>query len=310
MGTYAKFGDEVYVPPLSHHTSNILCVQNKKFFDLPQAVKEMAPHPPQGWWHRGYSGIGREKVVQMVYDETSIGNLRKVPDFKESFEIGRDYNVGRMPNIWLPDEDLPGFKDFFVNFFEQGYQMELDLLRAIAIGMGLDEKFFWAYHTNKDNQIRLLHYPAVEESLLRDGKLERIASHTDFGTLTMLFQDSVGGLEVEDIYEKGKFNPAPYIPGTIVVNIGDFLQRWSNDQLKSTLHRVRAPPFVDAADDGSAGDAKQRLTQPRRSIPYFVTADHEKMIDTLPGCYGPENPKKYDPINSGEYIAMRLNATY
>ncbi|ERT01308.1 oxidoreductase, 2OG-Fe(II) oxygenase family [Sporothrix schenckii 1099-18] len=285
---------------------------NAKFFDLPQAVKEKAPHPPEGWWHRGYSGIGREKVVQMVYDEASIGDLRKVPDFKESFEIGRDYNATRVRNIWLPEEDLPGFRDFFVKFFELGYQMELDLLRAIAIGMGLDEKFFWQYHTNKDNQIRLLHYPAVEESLLRDGKIERIASHTDFGTLTMLFQDSVGGLEVEDIYEKGKFNAAPYIPGTIVVNIGDFLQRWSNDQLKSTLHRVRAPPLVDNEEAATPdnGAPKQRLTRPRRSIPYFVTADHEKIIDCLPGCFGPDNPKKYEPINSGEYITRRLNATY
>ncbi|CAK7204848.1 hypothetical protein SEUCBS139899_007610 [Sporothrix eucalyptigena] len=284
---------------------------NAKFFNLPQTVKEKAPHPPYGWWHRGYSGIGREKVVQMVYDEASIGDLRKVPDFKESFEIGRDYNTNKTPNIWLPEEDLPGFRDFFVKFFEKGYEMELDLLRAIAIGMGLDEKFFWAYHVNKDNQIRLLHYPAVEESLLRDGKVERIASHTDFGTLTMLFQDSVGGLEVEDIYEKGKFNAAPYIPGTIVVNIGDFLQRWSNDQLKSTLHRVRAPPFVNPTTAENGGDApKQRVTRPRFSIPYFVTADHEKVIDCLPGCFGPSNPKKYEPINSGEYIARRLNATY
>ncbi|KAF4121014.1 Isopenicillin N synthase [Geosmithia morbida] len=282
---------------------------NRKFFDLPQAIKGKAPHPPVGWWHRGYSGIGREKVVQMVFDEASISELRKIPDFKESYEIGRDDDPHtKTPNIWIPEDDLPGFRAFFTSFFEEGYRLELLLLRAVAIGMGLPSDYFWNFHQAKNNQIRLLHYPPVQESLLRDGKTERIASHTDFGTLTLLFQDDVGGLEVEDIHERGKFNPAPYIPGTVVVNIGDFLMRWSNDHLKSTLHRVRAPPLVD--NDELSSSATEKVTRARRSIPYFVTADPERIIDCLPGCYGPDNPKKYEPITAGEYVDMRLNATY
>ncbi|KIW50608.1 hypothetical protein PV05_09402 [Exophiala xenobiotica] len=274
---------------------------SSKFFDLPQADKDKAPHPPYGWWHRGYSGIGREKVVQMVYDPESIADLRKCPDFKESFELGREDDE-HTPNIWFPEEVLPGFRAFMTRFFETCYTVELDLLRAIALGMDLPEEFFREYHTKKDNQIRLLHYPPVEAELLRDGKMERIAAHSDFGTMTLLFQDEVGGLEVEDMHEKGKFNPAPFVPGTIVVNIGDFLQRWSNDTLKSTLHRVRAPPM-----DKSQGKG---MTRARYSIPYFVTADREKTIDCIPGCYGEGRPKKYEPINAREYIEMRLNATY
>jgi isopenicillin N synthase-like dioxygenase len=129
--------------------------------------------------------------------------------------------------------------------------------------------------------------------------------------MTLLLQDSIGGLEVEDIYEKDKFVPAPYIPGTIVVNIGDFLQRWSNDTLKSTLHRVRAPPLIEVDDSEGTGEKKKkRVTQARYSIPYFVTADREKTIDCLPGCWGLDRPKKYDAINARDYIEMRLNATY
>ncbi|KAL2399163.1 Proline hydroxylase buaE [Exophiala dermatitidis] len=268
-----------------------------KFFDLPQADKDKAPHPPEGWWHRGYSGVGREKVVQMVFDKESISKLRQTPDFKESFELGREDDE-RTPNIWFPEEVLPGFRQFMLDFFETCYHVELDLLRAIALGMDLPENFFKEYHLKKDNQLRLLHYPPVEAELLNDGKMERIAAHSDFGTMTLLLQDQVGGLEVEDIHVKGKFNPAPYVPGTIVVNIGDFLQRWSNDTLKSTLHRVRAPPLVKG------------ITKARYSIPYFVTADREKTIDCIPGCYAENNPKKYEPINAREYIEMRLNATY
>ncbi|OAA55790.1 oxidoreductase, 2OG-Fe(II) oxygenase family [Niveomyces insectorum RCEF 264] len=279
---------------------------NAKFFDLPKEVKEKAKHPPEGWWHRGYSGIGREKVVQMVYDQESIGELRKVPDFKESFEMGRETDTAT-PNIWFPEEDLPGFRAFFMRFFDVGYGLELDILRAIALGMGFDDvDYFVAYHQNRDNQIRLLHYPPVEDALLRGGSLERIASHTDFGTMTLLFQDAVGGLEVEDVHTPGLYHPAPYIRGTVVVNIGDFLQRWSNDRLKSTMHRVRAPPLAEGATGVNGG----KLTKARRSMPYFVTADREKIIDCLPGCFGPDNPKKYEPINSGEYVKRRLNATY
>lgn len=271
--------------------------QSSKFFALSQADKNLAPHPPEGWYHRGYSGVGREKVVQMVYDRSAIDELRKTPDFKESFEIGREDDK-RTPNIWTPESTLPGFRQFMTSFHSVCYSTALDLLRAIELGMDLPTGFLRDYHRKQDNQLRLLHYPPVEAELLRQGNLERIAAHTDFGTMTLLFQDEVGGLEVEDVQVKGKFNQAPYIPGTIVVNIGDFLQRWSNDILKSTLHRVRAPPMV------------QGMTRARYSMPYFVTADREKTIDCVPGCWSEARPKKYEPIQSGEYIEMRLNATY
>lgn len=240
----------------------------------------------------------------MVFDTEGIAEKRKTPDVKESFELGNEMDE-RMPNIWVPEEVLPGFRAFFTKFFETCYGVEQLMLKTIAIGMGLEENFFLDYHQDKTNQCRLLHYPPVEEELLRLGQAERIAAHSDFGTMTILFQDQVGGLEVEDIQEKGKFNPAPYIPGTAVVNIGDLLMRWSNDELKSTLHRVRAPPLVTAP-----GDSAGRMTQTRYSIPYFISPDRERVIDCLPGCHGAGRPKKYEPITSREYISMRMNATY
>lgn len=240
----------------------------------------------------------------MVFDKEEIAEKRKVPDVKESFELGSE-NDPVLTNIWPPEGTLPGFREFFSTFFEACYGPEELLLKTIAIGMGLDESFFVKHHTQKYYQIRLLHYPPVEEELLRRGEAERISAHSDYGTMTILFQDEVGGLEVEDIHEKGKFNPAPYIPGTAVVNIGDLLMRWSNDELKSTLHRVRAPPFVDGKDVSQG-----KMTRPRYSIPYFIGPDKDTLIDCLPGCFGPDRPKKYEPITSTDYISMRMNATY
>ncbi|KAF3483550.1 oxidoreductase, 2OG-Fe(II) oxygenase family [Arthroderma uncinatum] len=284
---------------------------SKKLFDLPQSEKEKAPHPPEGWWHRGYSGMGREKVTQMVFDKENLGELRKIPDVKESFDIGREDDK-ITPNIWLPESTMPGFRAFFNSFFQINHKVGQDILRALAVGMDMDENFFESYHTMQDNQIRLLHYPPVEEELLRQGKKERIAAHTDFATMTLLFQDDVGGLEVEDIHQAGVFNPVPYIPGTIVVNIGDFLMRWSNDTLRSTMHRVRAPPATNVDEEGKekCDGSGQRMSRARYSIPYFIAANRKKVIDCLPGCYGPDKSKKYEPINSGDYVAMRLNASY
>ncbi|KAL7932237.1 hypothetical protein V8C35DRAFT_307752 [Trichoderma chlorosporum] len=279
---------------------------SRKFFSLPQSEKNLAPHPTEAWHHRGYSSVGREKVSQMIFDDASIAAARNVPDVKESFDIGRGDDAAPMANVWLPRDVLPGFREFFEEFYEICHGAEMELLRLVALGMGLEQEYFVEYHVNKDNQIRLLHYPAIEERLLRQGKAERIAAHTDFGTITMLFQDDVGGLEVEDVNEKGKFNPAPYIPGTAVVNIGDFLMRWSNDELKSTMHRVKAPPLATEGEE----IPEDKVTKERHSIVYFMGADLEKTVDCVPGCWGPERPKKYEPVNSMEYINMRMEALY
>jgi isopenicillin N synthase-like dioxygenase len=83
--------------------------QSKKFFDLPESTKQLAPHPPGGSHHRGYSGLGLEKVSQNVFDKEKLDALRAVPDVKESFESG-NVDDEMQPNIWLPEEKLPGFK--------------------------------------------------------------------------------------------------------------------------------------------------------------------------------------------------------
>jgi len=282
--------------------------RSKEFFDLPLEEKMKCPHPPSGSYHRGYSGIGKEKVVQMVFDQESISELRKAPDVKESFECGRE-NDSLYPNIWPDPAAIPRFSEFCLDYYWTARKTQINILHSIALGMGLDEEYFDPFHTDAQNQLRLLHYPSVEEDLLKSGKKERIAAHSDFGTLTMLVQDQCGGLEVEDPHSPGVFVPAPPVEGALIVNIGDFLMRWSNDTLKSTLHRVRAPPLKKESER-KEDDRYVKMTQPRYSIPYFCGANRDVTIDCIPGCWSESNPKKYEPINAEEYIAMRLNATY
>ncbi|KAJ7676988.1 thymine dioxygenase [Mycena polygramma] len=274
---------------------------SKTFFAQPMEVKKLAPHPPSGTHHRGYSPPGQEKVTQHVYDPDEIAAHRaQAPDVKESFECGREGDEV-MPNIWLPDGVLPGFKETCLEFFWLCHEIELNILRALAVGFGLQEDYFTKLHTAPDNQLRLLHYPSVPTADLENDAVVRIGQHSDFPSITLLLQDEVGGLEVEDPHAPGVFRAAPPVPGALVVNAGDFMMRWSNDTIKSTVHRVRAPPNATSADG---------MTPERYSIPYFCCADFKTVVDCIPGTWDENRPKKYEPISAQGYIMQRLAATY
>ncbi|KAJ7930948.1 thymine dioxygenase [Mycena leptocephala] len=262
---------------------------SKTFFAQPIEVKQLAPHPPSGTHHRGYSAPGQEKVIQHVYQPDAIAEQRaRAADAKESFECGREGDEV-MPNIWLPTTCL--------DFFWLCYKIELSILRALAIGFGLPEEYFLKSHTAPDNQLRLLHYPSVLREALENETIARIGEHSDFGSITLLLQDDVGGLEVEDPCVAGSFRSAPPVPGALVVNAGDFMMRWSNDTIRSTIHRVRAPPNGTSADG---------MTPERYSIPY----DFSTVVDCIPGTWDETRPKKYEPISAQEYVLKRLAATY
>ncbi|KAG2033375.1 flavonol synthase/flavanone 3-hydroxylase [Suillus americanus] len=276
---------------------------SRRLFSLPIETKLLAPHPKEGWKHRGYSGVGREQASQMVFDPTQLAAIRKqTPDFKESFDIGRN-NCPHISNVWLPEQVLPGFRDAASAFFDTCRRFEIEkLLPALSLGLELPGggEFLGKYHQEAENQLRLLHYPAAPAEVFARGEKGRVGAHTDYALGTILFQDDIGGLEVESPHGSGNFVAASPIPGTVVFNIGDFLMRWSNDTLKSTLHRVCAPQ-----NDGKLGMIKERF-----SIPYFMSADRDLLIDCLPGCWDEDTPKKYEPVTAGAYVDMRLDATY
>ena len=160
--------------------------------------------------------------------EEGVKTVRNVPDFKESYEIGSD-EYPDQPNQWLPEDVLPGFKDFTTEFYWECERFTRVLLQALALGIGLDDdNFLVKFHSGHENQLRLLHYPPLPAEKLEKEVMKRMPAHTDWGTLTILFQDEVGGLEIEDPREKGRFVTATPVEGSVVMNVGDLLQRWSN----------------------------------------------------------------------------------
>ncbi|RMX46421.1 hypothetical protein pdam_00000618 [Pocillopora damicornis] len=138
--------------------------------------------------------------------------------------------------------------------------------------------------------LRLLHYPPLPDKYnIKPGQV-RCGEHSDYGSITLLFQDEIGGLEVLPV--DGKYTPAVPIPKTVLVNIGDLMQRWTADRLISTKHRVLIPEE----------EVKQRIV--RRSLAFFVHPDNEVMIECLDGS------NKHPPITSMGYLQQRFAATY
>ena len=144
--------------------------------------------------------------------------------------MGSDNN-DEQPNVWIPQSMLPGFREFMTQFYWECSEVGGNILRAIALGLGLEEDQLAKFHSGHNNQLRLLHYPPISAAPIEAGEMARMPPHTDWSSITMLFQDDVGGLEVEDIDRPLRFIPAIPVENAIVMNVGDLLQRWSNGKL-------------------------------------------------------------------------------
>ncbi|KAF7502434.1 hypothetical protein GJ744_005817 [Endocarpon pusillum] len=276
--------------------------QSAEFFKRPKEQKDsLAWTTPES--NRGYSTFGREKVTQSS-DIREVSRLRASnPDLKESMEIGKE-GVPDHPNLWPEEMDVEGrvFTTTMKSFFLICNELHVNLMRAIALGMGLDESFFDSFTSGADNTLRLLHYPQVPKSFFKDNPDQvRAGEHSDYGSITLLFQDDVGGLEVKT--PQNTFVRAKPIDGTVVINAGDLLSRWSNDEIKSTNHRVMQPPAQERDES--------EMYPTRYSIAYFCNPNFDSTIEALPGTWEelPEG-KKYPAVNSGDYLVQRLTATY
>ncbi|KZT12727.1 Clavaminate synthase-like protein [Laetiporus sulphureus 93-53] len=272
--------------------------KSAEFFALPMEAKsKLAWEDPRS--NRGYVQIGRERVTQSA-DANEIAELRaKAPDFKETMEIGRDWDK-TWKNRWPEEGAVPSFRETMLQFFQTCHDLHVLVMRAIALGLDLDEKFFDDKINEQYHNLRLLNYPPIRRSLLEKEGQARAGAHSDYGTLTLLFQDSVGGLQVLNPHTK-EYQSATPMPGTIVINAGDLLARWSNDVLRSTLHRVVAPP-------AKAISATESITPGRQSIAFFSNPNQGARIECLPTCTGAHT--KYAPVTTEDYIVGRLSMTY
>jgi isopenicillin N synthase-like dioxygenase len=265
--------------------------QAKQFFALPLETKQQIAWDET---NRGYDTLEGQS-----FDPTKPGDL------KESFLYGREVSVDELsavndspyapiecqPNKWLPDQ--PEFRTTLLQFLDACHEATFRVLEAFAIALQVPENFFTELHTKQNYTIRLLRYPPLTQAP-KAGQ-PRLGEHSDWGSITLLFQNQVEGLEV--CTAQGEWIIAPVIPDTVLVNTGDLMEQWTNDRFRSTKHRVKIPTDYTTAKE-------------RYSIAAFAVPNYDANIVCLDSCQSEQEPAKYAPVLSGEYIMQKIRATY
>ncbi|KAK9342525.1 hypothetical protein V1522DRAFT_415855 [Lipomyces starkeyi] len=220
------------------------------------------------------------------------GNDRKHKDLSEAFNIAYDAKydpeaITEEPStsIFLPENDLPGFKDGLYAYHTRILQFARKMTRIFALALHLPEDFFADYIRQPEAGMRILHYPQQEHSV---DDQNGIGAHTDFECFTMVTQDSSGGLEV--LSKSGYWIKAKPVPDSFVINIADCFMRQTNDFFVSTVHRVI-----------------NKSGKERYSIPFFYGFDRKKVLEPVPTCVSEDNPMKYPLMTSGEYYKWRAS---
>ena len=252
----------------------------KAFFELPLEVKQSYYIANQGG-ARGYTAKGVE-----------VAKGSKHHDLKEFWHVGREVEGEApheclYPNVW--PAEVENFKQTTLDLYNALEELGNRVLRALALVLDQPEEYFLDKTDHGNSVLRLLHYPPIEDTSTQS---IRAGSHEDINLITLLVGSHEAGLEI--LTREGNWLPVTMLPGAIVVNIGDMLQRLSNKVLPSTTHRVVNP----ACDDASKS--------PRYSMPFFLHPNPEFLLDPLASCVSDSNPKQYEAITANDYLNERL----
>ena len=255
----------------------------QRFFALPETVKQRVPVDAR---HRGFLGLGGAKMYSGAK-----------ADLKESFVWGLelatdDPDVRPERSLMGPNQwpaDLPALQGALYGYYEHVLACGRRLLGAFALGLGLPPEFFVAGFTKPLARASVVHYPPQPPDLADDQF--GVGPHTDYGFITILWQDTVGGLEV--LNTARRWVPAPPVPNSFVINIGDLLARWSNDRFASTPHRV-----------------VNRSGRERYSMPVFFDPNWDTVIDPRACNLPAGEPARYAPVGAGDHIRGRFDRAF
>lgn len=183
--------------------------------------------------------------------------------------------------IWDKTSHIQGFREALIEFWQRRLQLARKLIRIFALALDLPEDYFDSMTTHPGADAVHIHYPGVNETEASDKVDAGIGSHTDIQCITLLWQDNSGGLQVLSL--DGEWLDAKPIDGTFVINIGDFMQRLSNNRFRSTVHRVY-----------------NRQKTSRYAMPFFLGFNPEAVCSVVPTCVDEDHPALYEPISCGK----------
>jgi isopenicillin N synthase-like dioxygenase len=250
------------------------------FFSLP-AEKKKSYEIPGLAGQRGYTSFGKEHAKGS-----------EAPDLKEFFQYGQTVPNDHPLKSEYPDNvkvnDIEGFNETLLKAYRAFEKSGKLLLQAIALYLGLDEHFFDDKVEEGNSIVRAIHYPPITEE---PKSAIRAEQHEDINLITLLVGASASGLEI--LNKQNKWVPVTSLEDQIVVNVGDMLQRLTNNKLKSTTHRVVNPP-------------RELWHTSRFSIPFFLHPKSSMDLSALKECIDENHPKAFEDITAGEYLDERL----
>ena len=261
--------------PLPEGLLERVSAKAREFFALPGEVKE---------------AIGRSELdVISGYVGVAVEHLdtQQPGDLKESFSLNQA-SLGLLDRWHIP---VAGFRETVLDLHDAGARACASLLQAMALSLDAPEDFFVDKHAPHAGTVRFFHYPPVEHQP-GAGQL-RAGSHTDYGTVTLVFQDGVEGLEA---FVDGRWLTVPVVPGTVTVNVADLLSRWTNGIYRSPKHRVALP----GAD----------VTRSRYSTVFFYNPNSQVTVRCMDSCCSADRPRQFPPIEAGEFLRQRRASQY
>jgi isopenicillin N synthase-like dioxygenase len=252
----------------------------QEFFSLPSDKKRMYEIPELAG-QRGYTSFGKEHAKGS-----------DAPDLKEFFQYGQIVPENHPLKPEYPDNvsvaEVSGFNETLFKAYRAFEKSGKTLLQAIALYLGLDENYFDNKVEEGNSILRAIHYPPIT---VEPKSAIRAEQHEDINLITLLVGASAGGLEI--LTKQNEWVPVTSLPEQIVVNVGDMLQRLTNNKLKSTTHRVVNPP-------------RELWHTSRFSIPFFLHPKSATDLSALEGCVDENHPKVFEDITAGEYLDERL----
>lgn len=268
----------------NHGLSDELCTelyaQVKKFFELPLESK-LRYEIPELAGQRGYTSFGREHAKG-----SSVGDLKEFWHFGQEVTDNDPIKSEYPDNIWC--NELPEFNKVGIEAYQKLEDAGRYMLRAIALYLELDEFYFDNKIKNGNSILRPIHYGPIEGE---PKNAVRAGAHEDINLITLLMGASADGLQI--LNKQNEWVAVTALPEQIVVNVGDMLQRLTNNRLRSTTHRVVNPP-------------RELWGTSRYSIPFFLHPRSEMRLDCLSSCVDNNHPLAYEPISAGEYLDERL----
>jgi isopenicillin N synthase-like dioxygenase len=260
--------------------------QTRTFFAQPLQTK-LAVDMKRSSCNRGYEPLRGQRL-----------EADAPADLKEGFYLGLDLppddprvraqRFNRGPNLW--PADLPGFRPTMRAYFAAMLDLGERLMAGLALALGLPEDHFAGFVREPLAGLRLLHYPPQPATAAPNEK--GAGAHTDFGSLTLLLQDDIGGLQVWDAHSAAWSDAAP-VAGAYVVNLGDIIARWTNDRYRSTLHRV-----INASG------------RERYSVPFFFAGNPDQLVECIPACLAAGEHPRYEVTTIEQHLQQMYRKTY